>query len=626
MNAKENKPKSKRKLGGLTIFFLLFGLFIGTGIIGSVCYIIYRVINPQIQPIIDDINKITKNDENQKIVFNPKYSSDSNDKFNDTFKYGNLSITEYPYAKDNEGNLVYFLGPDGIKMLNEEFKKRAMFGPEINLLRNVYINKDENIDGTDRANGFYLPSTDNIWISLNAFVNAEGINHSWQNESLENRVEMILSVLVHEYMHYVSNSYNTSHRTTDINADTSLLYKKDESSIIARNYANNKKFINSFRHFLGYNETNYDAIPYHPGIEPPDGEFPIFYKWTAYDLFELANLPHNNAKDWNSITLENYYFNNSYYNPTRFSKNVNLGDLKYSFSFEELIPREFLKFAFAGKESNAQLRDKWLNYLYFVNGHYLHLTAIGDDLLKTLGRDRWKRDLLFSTNWVFDEQLKNLKNINGEYLYKYRTIPNYRLNGLFNTYLDLFGYGLPISYVVNNSIDKTANNSIHIGGYIPSNINLAKFEASDKKLLFIKDNNEYVDFNIHTHKNNFIAKTSYLQTYDETKMLKPIVQYNYSYITDEIPYRFFNEFTSSDGRLNVQLWIDANDNKQVESDELIVLANKANTQRFDRVARTITNYRSSMSWDSKTYTTYSLKYNREVIDATENYYFTWKKY
>ncbi|AWX69524.1 MYPU_1760 family metalloprotease [[Mycoplasma] anseris] len=618
----------KKNKKSVTIFLIIFGILFGFGILAGLGYAAYLFVPSLIKSV--PFWKVIANDESKSILYNQKYASSNKNEILKTYEYGNLSIKEYAYSVDEDGNPIYFLGPEGLKLLNEEFKKRAMYGPEINLLRNVYINKSSDIE--KKANGYYLPSDDEIYLSISAIVDPSNyLDHDWREEKLSIKVDMVLAVLVHEYMHFVANSYNNNHRINDLNSDKTLEYNLDSSQVVKANYVNNKKFITEFRKYLGYNPSIIDQIPYYKNITPPENEINVFSKWSAYDLFELANLPFNASKNWNQLQEKNYYFNNSRISPTRFTTPADTEIIKYLYSFEELIPREFLKMSFPAsdlifKDSlfNFFPKDKsgWNNFLYYTNGDFFWVTAIGDDVLKSIGKGIRSEDLLFSTNWVFDKELAKLVNKQGIKIYNTAIYPaNYRLKGLFKAYVDLYGYGQAISFLGNHSID-SQNESMHIGGFLPFDYDEKNIDKPTY-LVLSNQQNQSIDLNMHIHANNFIAKKSYNEVYSED-MLKPdFLDYKihkYSYFTDELTYEDINKYFNNQ-KFDAKIWIDTNKDNLKQEEELLPLNMTYNQLRFEETKRTITNFRVPMTWGHNILNnkTYQVKIEDDPLQKTISY-------
>ncbi|WP_412031712.1 MYPU_1760 family metalloprotease [Metamycoplasma buccale] len=535
------------------------------------------------------------------------------------YQYGKLTLVEYAYKKDAEGNPVYFLGKEGLKTLSEEFAKRASYGPEINSLKTVYINKPRKGVNENTLNGYYIPTDYELYLPIKHFFTRR-LNHSWENEKIQNKVEMLLPTLIHEYMHHVANVYNSSNKKNDPYSDNSLNYFLTNERKIIENYTNNKEFLTNFRKYLGFtkpkNKNDYLTNP--SLFSNIDGSKPIFKRWNTYDIFENANVTPN--PDFNDLDLsQNYNFNNNHETPIRFANYVTLSKLNYLYSFEELIPREYLKMSYAPKYIGY---DGFLNYVYFTNGDFNYVTAIGDDILRSIGGNLIKK--LYSYNWVFDRELKNFKNANGEYPYKIANEGiNTRLKGLFKTYLNLYGYGQNISYLENKE-----NDIVNLGGYL----NLTEDDSKKKTSLLLtnlNDPTQVKEINLNVFKSNFIAKKQWDQKSSEEFYYPDFVGLKksmYAYYSNDFSLNDLKKF-SKDSLIKAELWVDKNNNNKIDSGEVMPITNQNSYLREQETKRTITNYRKHYDWNEN-FNKYWLEnsYQIKTTEKDSKYYLSFLKY
>ncbi|ACF07472.1 Uncharacterised protein [Metamycoplasma arthritidis] len=613
---------SSKKKSSFSLWAILGITFSSLLLIGAIIFVIFitfgffKNANPFLPPILS-------NKESQAISYNQKnYNSDE-----EKFEYGNLSIKEYPYAERN-GKLLYFLGKDGLKKLNEDFLKRASYGSEINSLKAVYINKKNSSVDSKNLNGYYLPNTQELYIPIDNFMKLWP-NINWENVDLDYKIELIISTLVHEYMHHVATTYNQANLRSDKNSDTSLIYQLNPQPIFSQTYSNNKKFLDEFRKNLGYVEPKYGGEYLKNSSEfSTNYGLPVFREFSSYDLFKYANLIPDDER-FNKINSGQYFFNNNRNLGLEYQSPISNEQIKYLYSLEELIPREYLKMSFQ-KKYNLPNQER---FTHFVNNGRPYLTAFGDDIVKQIAHGSSRTQLwrnLYSYNWVFDRELKDFKNVQGRYPYQVTpTNADARLKGLFKAYLDLMGYGQGINYFGFNDQDhKKAN----LGGFAK----LSEEESKKKAYLLVSNLNnpsavsERIKANI--YRPNFFTKKNW-----DDKVGDPINRPSfvglednlYSFYTDSFDLDRFINYTKNT-KVDLKLWIDSNDNGiQDASDKVIDLTDENNFKRFSETKRTITNFRKYMEWNStnpmiKPF--YNKSYKIELNKDVSGHYYTVSQY
>ncbi|AZG68550.1 MYPU_1760 family metalloprotease [Mycoplasma struthionis] len=605
------------------------------------------------------------NDDKQAETFNPKLLSETNSiQENPDFKYGNLTITEYPYTTNSNGQPVYFLGKEGRAMLNNEFLKRANYGPEINALNHVYINKVFDATKNLEINGVYFPQKFDLNLNIQAMLKeATSDPQSWP---LARRVEMILPTLVHEYTHHIDNVYDRSIKNDDPLADNSLIYKlaPDPQSPARLNNANNAKFLKAFREALDYDAPkDYNNLT-HPEFFEGLKRKPVFKYYTAYDLFKLANLPltEEDEKRYDLLDKEDFYFNNNATSPVSLSEPVKLAQLRYLYSFEELVPRELLKMSFTTKNPFPPGPNYFAERLYFNTGNgNLFLTAFGDDVLRMLsfneprfGESRFR---IFSTNWVFPQELNEYITADEEQ--PYANIGYQRLAKLFQAYIDLMGYGQVISYLgannwkwaygPNESI-LTDYQNLNFGGYLKiKKTDLDKENRLNHRFSFLianpNNSNQYQQLNLHQSNYNFIAKKFWNATDSPRNVFtersiyprNPESEYDYiAYFSDSIDVANINSFAKNN-RLHLKLWIDRNNNNRIEQSEVEDVLNNKVAKQYSEIekknARPITSYRKTFSIYPSDVKGLDYSYRIQIAedksqpaDNPNRYYFSWTRY
>ncbi|QJG66356.1 hypothetical protein HGG64_01360 [Mycoplasma phocoeninasale] len=664
----ESTVKTKKRGGGFFKFLLLiFGLII----VGGLGYVGYRYFKNNFEDYSKSrMIKITDPDEKDAKRFNTKLiNSVENENLlvtNREYKFGNLSVIEYPVGEDEDKNLVYFLDEEGIKLLNELFKKRVNFGPELNALNTIYINKKIPYNNVSNANGVYLPSEFSIYLFVDSIVRRDSAFVTWP---VEQRVEMLLSVLAHEYTHHIDNVYNKSVKRGDPNSNIDLVYKlgdEQRKKKVNEIEANNNKFLSEFRANLNYfgaaGEDNNDRFIRNPKDFHLSNGQPIFRDFSAYDLFKYANLDNNVIDERRYSVFENpnsnYFFNNDERNGVSFGEKTNGDRIRYLYSFEELVPRELLKLAYTANPNLYRNRRGFFNYLYFSNPAFrnlgsseVFLTAVGDDILKTIGIDprgvNNSNFKIFSNNWVFDDELRKFFNKKGELPYENIRGENLRAKGLFKAYLDLMGYRQTISYIGNDSTKWTETrkdfSNINLGGYLKINKSLLTNSLPNHKISFLIDspNKDPLKIKLNPTQYNFIAKKFWNQTYTENKIdnytelsIYPEEPSDYEYVayySDSVGINEINNYVDRNGKMNIKLWIDKNDDGEVDENEIENLLNQNTGKQDYKIwkdnARTITNYRQYMKlFENQNALSKTYKIAIKQNEDNDEFWYEWKKY
>ncbi|WP_427902682.1 MYPU_1760 family metalloprotease [Metamycoplasma alkalescens] len=562
---KKNK-KSKKFVFLIAFFLSLFSL----GFLATIGYFTYHVISQkkikyvEIQNVDDDnfLNQDEdikiENSSDQSIIFNRK--GNEND-----FKFGNLTIIEKPF-KTTDGNDEYFLGPWGISLLNEMFKERAVFGPEINDLKSIRINDSISPKLDNLANGLYFPKEREIYISIKNIISNDN-NPIAQKKEIEKksiiakRVETIFGTVMHEYTHHIDNTYNKTLRSNDELANNDLVeYDDRHNHFFNRDYVattNNKKFLTEFRKNLNYQDLKEDEdrnkyLRRKNDFQHQIDTIPVYKEFSSNELFRAANISNLSQEEKNRyLELNNkkfFFNNNNKFVKIQFALPTDLNQIRYLFSLTELIPRELIKLSlgpnwwFYGEETNLINRlkegsDLFDDFFYFQkpNGE-LVFNAAGVDILKNLGLGKRIQNglLTFAPNWVFQEQIENfISNVrlgsNQEFIKPFKDIKDQFHKGLFKAYIDLMGFGELISFANFNEENKK---NINFGGYFQIPKELFKFkklnsQANNKKqliknlnslkpklLLVEKENDKnYIELDLKFQKYNFITKKQWNSIY-----------------------------------------------------------------------------------------------------------------
>ncbi|MBN0919086.1 MYPU_1760 family metalloprotease [[Mycoplasma] gypis] len=502
------KEKNEKKI-------ILFSALAAFGVIGASAGISWAIINSL--SLNNSSNKYKKYTPawEKYIGFNLKENKDG--KPNPDYDSKLLSFREWPYKTDEDGNDVYFFGPEGLKLLALNFLKRGGFGPETQELNFVNINipKISNVETTN-AKGLFVPAYESIYLSIEDLLQVNGRKRAlakpWTEIDLDSKIELILPTLVHEYMHHFAYVYansmteNDSLGTHEIVANlrkSTISHSTSEDKIkkiLSTVY--NKKFVNNFKEAL----FKYDIKPDKNNFNLPSDTVSIYQYYSTKQLFDKANSwqDENTWKTLNEYAKEGYKntFNVNKNSRIKFADSINEQNLNYFYSLEELIPREFLKMSWVPKNKIGTSDNGKFGYMSLSNGNSnVFVSAYGEDLMRSIdtgkiskiGPTNYEADNVFAENWIFSGTFLPSRDTNAkdfEQWNKDRLDEKNKLI-LYKSYLDLVGFRLPISQIrIDNSYlqkvsdDKVSSNSkeiqkdikdaqnnIYFGGYLPFDIN-----------------------------------------------------------------------------------------------------------------------------------------------------------
>ena len=111
----------------------------------------------------------------------------------------------------------------------------------------------------------------------------------------------------------------------------------------------------------------------------------LFKHFSTAELFRIANYedPYDINK-LNNLNSNRYYFNNSKFNPLKFTEPINEGKITYLYSFEELIPRELMKMTYATSNIIDKRTYNFEGMLYFKKSNGIFTSAYGEDILRNV--------------------------------------------------------------------------------------------------------------------------------------------------------------------------------------------------------------------------------------------------
>ncbi|QGZ97208.1 hypothetical protein GE118_00120 [Mycoplasma sp. NEAQ87857] len=589
-------------------------------------------------PISKEEMSLVSLDHNDELNFLNKFNNDNNDVVHKTNSYGQ-SYYEYqdPFTKIifrdyAYGNGKYILGPDNIKLLAQEFKRKIPFGPEVYDLEAVNINDFKVIDS--KASGLYFPTSKNIFINTQSVIGTDFKNYDV--------IATIMPTLFHEYIHHWAFSYAQialpfvaitkndlpAYFKDDILGSSEIIYKPNVVSGYDRQYWN-KYFTDNLVHLLNFDFDKKAALSSAIfGIWPRLNNQEIWNRFlhnnlTPKQIWDLAN--HNKSIDTDY---------NTFFYEAGLTFNLPKKNIPYYYSLTELMPREYTKFAY---ESYYNINEKRTNKFIASNGFgYSTISWFGinkynsnnirQSIIPSSNSDDWSRTYLNTESSPYRQ---------GNYIQNALTFPNtvfkiddYKFfdeNGaeqtldesrsknrsieFYKLFLETMGYGKTISQVFYQNkwsflyarnkekkgapvADGETANNVKLAGYLPN----TKYTG----FAFVKDGKIYNQtkfdyspaFNFFGHyqfdqgarllENNQLSNDRLNQIGNR---LYPKNKY-YTYITDT--YIKIHDLTQ------VKMWIDKNHDGIAQEDEL------DNNYKFKLPEhRYVTTARSGNPMDSK---------------------------
>ena len=502
----------------------------------------------------------------------------------------NFNLIEYQY------NGQYFLGQSGLDLLNRELNERLPFGPEIDQLKYISFNHPYSLPDPKVAqiNGQYNPFTMELDIDTRRFIDKN------QFATLEQKVEFVFTIILHEYGHHLANSYMTA-----IEADDPQAYNKNQSDpqkqlwvplngdniFLEKNLPNS--FFRQWEDALNYDKDNFkqsEMQQQQPNI--------LYKKIPSKQLYDVAN--HGWSEDFKKFTTTNpnEYPEIEKVYPVGLGKdqkeftNANLRNLtSYAYGIDELLTRHFVTFNYLPK--TFPIWSTAIDAYTFdaVLRNQMNIENFGNSSASYA----WDNNI-FAVDNIFGGILKQANNAKD-------VVVDSSAQKILKAYKDVVGEGKLVSQIFfNNSSVKSDGQSpstwtpqrqnendlrkIKIGGYLPKDNPdkikglVVQFENSEKEVVrfehvFTKTKN------LHT-KEQPDAKT-YTENEDNFD----------PYITNEI------DLNGKSAIVDIQAWTDQDDNEDFDQ-----ATEMQSIQRTDIVTeRPITTFRESFQRKQRLYDT-----------------------
>ncbi|VEU78257.1 MYPU_1760 family metalloprotease [Mycoplasmopsis columbinasalis] len=528
-------------------------------------------------------------------------------------------------------NVAYYaLGFSGLILLANYFYALQPFGPEIVFLNLVNVNYPYAF--TPNVAGLYLPAMQ--------VINLDATTFTEKTFSLKQKVIGLHSTLYHEYTHHWSNSYVEIGDLQDktVAANTTFEYN-DLASATAQNVKVSKSyfykdFFDKFKTYLHYDDsTGYDPtyierangkIARYGNFDVTNDNFIGNARVSTSDIFALANttdfatykeiyqrldaIAETNADGEKEITftpsddLETEI--DTFFGPAPVKvKSLIIGkakldSLKYYYSFEELIPREWQKYSYIpiyydATDTNINWNNKegstYKPYQNFYVSGYVQPSPNNN------GFEYLYTNNTFVTDWGRTYPLAATSEHTAD--------PNTRIfandvwipvaadqeptyRKFYRLFLETMGYGKVIAQLKSKADFKVANKTTIASGYTadytPSIVSQLRFtgyldgtdysgfvfkEADNKKTTVKINYLPFVNFRgLQTPANTFAPHAS-LQTLLPSDVLSNGRDFEVKKVATYVTDYFDRSKIKTDAQ--IYLWKDTNNNQIAEDNELI---------------------------------------------------------
>ncbi|WP_426461539.1 MYPU_1760 family metalloprotease [Mycoplasma hafezii] len=478
------------------------------------------------------------------------------------------------YSYKNENNKFYFyLGKYGLVILANEFKNKIPYLNEVFDLNSINLNINSDlIIKNGKVNGYYQAETKTINLFTSKLFNLA--------LTPMQIISYIMPTLFHEYIHHFASSYIS-------NPD---LLNKDNSVNYLGRYQN-KEFAEAFIDLFQYKNKKIEST----------GSKNINNYLSLSDLFSFAN--NNRQIKYDNEQLKKLYFNKM------IKSSINRDKLKYIYSFDELIAREYTKYGFENYYSDlveAQGNKLQSDFFGIFDGkNYLYYSYLYD-WSRSLKMDKLNKEELLNKNISYFGSLKNE--------YPYDIFWNQqKAYDVYNLFTKASGYGKNINqihakmnwkYIIENGykssskfwLDDKDINQVMFTGFLENkpeqNLGIAIFDKNANQImsssLLDVQNNDNFWFTDHFFGKKSFDRGADIYNFDaRQKQLDSRILNDkyYSYTTKD-----FLDLTNlqSNYRYSIYFFIDKNNNQIAENNELLF------KKQLTLPNRTLTSLKSSV--------------------------------
>ncbi len=262
-----------------------------------------------------------------------------------------------------------YLGEFGMNKLHERVKKDLGYGPEIIGLKSITISDGYYID--DDANGVFYPPTKEIFLNSKNLKKIVPIYAPWQL-----KVELAFQIIFHEYGHFLVSAYLTNNKPNE--PYIAEIYSDVREKRKKQNW--NKNFVKNFKKHLKYDrktplyKDGYKYNEYQNSIWNPISV--LGSKYCAQEMFDISN-----GKEKPSYP-KIYNMNISYTNKFELGQMVQIDNLHYYYSMDELFARKYQLLEMIVQPIKCS--KNWRNYEmketgeFFMNGSNIPSPYLND--------------------------------------------------------------------------------------------------------------------------------------------------------------------------------------------------------------------------------------------------------
>ncbi|RIV16687.1 MYPU_1760 family metalloprotease [Mycoplasmopsis gallopavonis] len=415
------------------------------------------------------------------------------------------------YALNVKNNQATFLlGREGLMLLAREFKRKISFSSEVLNLSLVAIN--DAVQSNSNQNGFY--SEQNHVINV-FFSNPQ--KTLWKPDQI---LAILMSTIFHEYTHHLANSYISSQNWT-----------QSSFNLVAQNRYFDHNFWNQFSQILRYNDSKTLKLK----------EFQNNFA-SQFSLKDLVD------QNFQPASFELKFSSKKHFSPL-INSTYTPEFLKYIYSIDELIAREYTKYAY---EQYVNIHDELSNsqnkinfFGYKVNKNFNYYTHIQD----------WFRTIYFDQNFLNEKAWTSTKV---QHLYPNDVFASNKALNFYNLFLQVIGYGKEINQIYSENkwhylyddhgqtklknkeqiyIEDDAFQKLRITGFVQN-----KEEYSG--IVLLNKNNQIVTFSKLNYLNsfNFFGHKTYDQGATITNLKERQIQIENRIYPQKFYYSYYTDF------------------------------------------------------------------------------------
>ncbi|WP_027120814.1 MYPU_1760 family metalloprotease [Mycoplasmopsis lipofaciens] len=377
----------------------------------------------------------------------------------------NIKFKDFSYGKDKSGNDRFLLDKSGLAFLAYQFYKKVNFGPEIKYLDSININDFQVIN--NKSNGLYIPLIQQIYLN-GSFVAEKGF-------SILEKVKYLIPTLFHEYMHHWAHSY-VNWGNVQGNADN-IEFTNYHSGDSVNKETWDKNFIKGFKSNLNYDKIESYTPDHIKRFAKKDfigNYFSLKNIWDYANTTDLNiyNNLHTNFVKYSNLDNEFSFAPNSRWNINAIN-DYSISELKYYYSFTELIPREWEKYNFIPYYdyfSDEKIHKG--NNGYWIKQDYFGSSYLSDH--KTQLPSAYQPNS-YNSDWAKTSKIGGYETAINSQIYPNNVWVNNNYFDFYKLFLNSMGYGKIISGIKNKNFYSISEKTHLPSFYNYDNLNSLSF-------------------------------------------------------------------------------------------------------------------------------------------------------